>query len=252
MVRDPVCLMALDPRQAATMAEHCGRAYYFCSRQHQEAFLADPGRYRDQVAALRLTVGVMGSAGDEHGDNIAAQARRLGRVIGRRGFVLITGACPGLPYECAMGARQEGGWSVGISPALSLDEHVHKYRSPTGQFDVLIYTGSGLMGREVTNIRSSDIVIIAGGRSGTLGEFAIAYDEGKLIGVLQGSGGITTQLPDIVASFGTKDTGARLIYQADPEVLLEQLVTAYIEHHYRRPSCFCGESHGGGEPAAKE
>ncbi|MFZ5593982.1 MAG: hypothetical protein ACOY4D_06955 [Pseudomonadota bacterium] len=34
-----------------------------------------------------------------------------------------------------------------------------------------------------------------GGRSGTLGEFAIAYDEGKLIGVLQGSGGITEKIP---------------------------------------------------------
>ena len=39
------------------------------------------------------------------------------------------------------------------------------------------------MGREVVNIRSSDIVVIVGGRSGTLGELAISCDEGKLIGV---------------------------------------------------------------------
>ena len=37
--------------------------------------------------------------------------------------------------------------------------------------------GSGLMGREIENIRSCDVVIFAGGRSGTLGEFAIAFDE---------------------------------------------------------------------------
>ena len=43
------------------------------------------------------------------------------------------------------------------------------------------------MGREVINIRSSDIVAIIGGRSGTLGELAISYDEGKL------SGGGTTK-----------------------------------------------------------
>jgi predicted Rossmann-fold nucleotide-binding protein len=58
-------------------------------------------------------------------------------------------------------------------------------------FDVLIYTGSGLMGREITNIRSGDMVVFAGGRSGTLGELAIAYDEGRLLGVLTGTGGIT-------------------------------------------------------------
>ena len=43
------------------------------------------------------------------------------------------------------------------------------------------------MGRELINIRSSDIVVVVGGRSGTLGEFAIAYEEGKLIGVLTGT-----------------------------------------------------------------
>ena len=42
------------------------------------------------------------------------------------------------------------------------------------------------MGREITNIRSCDIVVIVGGRIGTLGEFAIAYDEGRLIGILTG------------------------------------------------------------------
>lgn len=47
------------------------------------------------------------------------------------------------------------------------------------------------MGREATNIRSS--VLLLGGRSGALGEFAITYDEGKWIGVLAGSGGITEE-----------------------------------------------------------
>jgi predicted Rossmann-fold nucleotide-binding protein len=70
---------------------------------------------------------------------------------------------------------------VGISPALSLQEHVQRYNSPADGFDAIIYTGSGLMAREIENIRSSDIVVIAGGRSGTLGEFAIAYDEDRLI-----------------------------------------------------------------------
>ena len=49
-----------------------------------------------------------------------------------------------------------------------------------------VITGSGLMGRDITNIRSCDMVVIAGGPTGTLGELAIAYDEGRLIGVLTG------------------------------------------------------------------
>jgi len=41
------------------------------------------------------------------------------------------------------------------------------------------------MGREVENIQTCDAVVIVGGRSGTLGEFAIAYDQAKIIGVLE-------------------------------------------------------------------
>jgi hypothetical protein len=77
---------------------------------------------------------------------------------------------------------------IGISPGLSLDEHRGKYRSPVDGFDVLIYTGSGLMGREITNIRSCDMVVLRG-RSGTLGS-SRSLRRGRLIGVLTGTGGI--------------------------------------------------------------
>lgn len=129
---------------------------------------------------------------------------------------------------------------MGISPGLSLDEHVHKYGSPTDFHDVLVFTGSGLMGREVVNIRSSDIVVIVGGRSGTLGELAIAYDEGKLIGVLTGTGGISDMVEQILAACA-KDTGARVVYDADPEYLVGEVLRLYRTEHYRRPSCFCNE-----------
>ena len=155
-----------------------------------------------------------------------------------RDLILITGGCPGLPYEAVQGAKAKGGFVVGISPGLSLDEHQGKYRSPVEGFDVLVYTGSGLMGREITNIRSCDIVIIAGGRTGTLGEFAIAYDEGRLIGVLTGTGGITTLIPEMI-NVSQKQTGAHVIYDEDPLKPVKRLITFYKTEHIRKPSCFC-------------
>jgi glutamine amidotransferase PdxT len=76
---------------------------------------------------------------------------------------------------------------------------VRKYHSPTWDYDAIVYTGSGLMDREVENSKSCDVVIFAGGQSGMLGEFAIAYDEGKVIGVLEGTGGITEHLKTIIS-----------------------------------------------------
>ena len=67
-----------------------------------------------------------------------------------------------------------------------------------------------------------------GGRSGTLGEFAIAYDEGKVIGVLQGTGGIADRMETIV-DLVQKRTGAQVLYSRDPHDLLEKLIAVYDE-----------------------
>jgi uncharacterized protein (TIGR00725 family) len=187
---------------------------------------------------MKITIGVMGSAGGEHDDKAETSLFHLGKAIAEHNCILITGGCPGLPYAAVQGAKAAGGIVVGISPGLSREEHEHKYSSPTEGFDVLIYTGSGLMGREVQNIHSSDIVVIAGGRSGTLREFAIAYDEGRLIGVLTGTGGIADAIADLVPSLH-KQTGAVIVYDDDPIRLIDRLINDYLAEHGKHPNCFC-------------
>jgi uncharacterized protein (TIGR00725 family) len=187
---------------------------------------------------MRLAIGVMGASGGNLTEDARQKAYRLGEAIAERDATLITGGCPGLPYEAVRGARAKNGLVVGISPGLSIDEHRGKYLSPVEGFDVLIYTGSGLMGREITNIRSCDIVVIVGGRTGTLGELAIAYDEGRLIGVLTGTGGITEIVEEIIRVSG-KDTGACVVYDDDPVTLVDRLIDRYRTEHFRKPSCFC-------------
>jgi uncharacterized protein (TIGR00725 family) len=191
---------------------------------------------------MPLKVGVMGGASGAFSANALEKAYALGRAVAQNGCLLVTGGCPGLPLAAARGAKEEGGFVVGISPGLSLDEHITKYDSPSEFHDLLIFTGSGLMGREVVNIRSSDIVVIIGGRSGTLGELAISYDEGKLIGILTGTGGISDMAREILAVC-EKDTGARVAYDEDPDRLVQHLVRLYCTEHFRRPSRFAAGGH---------
>jgi hypothetical protein len=80
--------------------------------------------------------------------------------------------------------------------------------------------------------------VIVGGRTGTLGELAIAYDEGRLIGVLTGSGGIT-EIVETIIRVSDKQTGACVLYEEDPEKLIDRLIEYYRTEHFRRPSCFC-------------
>jgi hypothetical protein len=189
---------------------------------------------RDPFTGVQIRVGVMGSASEPVDPAVADRGRRLGRAIAERGCCLLTGACPGLPHAAVLGAREAGGHVVGISPAATLREHVEVFASPYREYDVLILTGLGLMGRELVNIRSSDIVVVLGGRSGTLGEFAIAYEEGKLIGVLTGTGGITGALREVEASLD-KETGAEVMYDAEPVQLVDRLLARYRSAGYVCP-----------------
>lgn len=170
---------------------------------------------------MKLQIGVMGSSGGSLADEDLALARRLGASIARHGALIVTGACPGLPHAAVIGAHDAGGKSLGVSPAHSREEHIELYESPLEPYTAMVFTGSGLMGREVYNIHSSDFVVFIGGRSGTLAEFCIAFDEGKLIGVVTKSGGISGRFREIAGLFD-KQTGSVLIEDDDPDRLIER------------------------------
>ena len=175
---------------------------------------------------MKIQIGVMGSAGGEIAASELDLARRLGRRIAERDCTIVTGACPGLPHAAVLGAHERGGMSLGVSPALSREEHVNVYSSPLQPYSSIVFTGSGLMGRETHNIHSSDFVLFVGGRSGTLGEFCIAYDEGKLIGILTNSGGISNHFASIAAMVH-KETGSVLVTGDDPERLVDICLERY-------------------------
>jgi uncharacterized protein (TIGR00725 family) len=247
MTTDPVCGKRMVESTAGAAALHRGKLYYFCGEEHRDVFLDDPDAYAPNAPAMALKVGVMGAASGDLPPEIRQAAFDLGAYCAEQSLVVLSGAAPGYPWESARGAQSKGGLSIGISPALSIDEHVNVYHSPADVFDVLIFTGSGLMGREIVNIRSSNIVVIVGGHSGTLGEFAIAYDEGKLIGVLEGSGGIADEIGRLVEAID-KPTGAYVIYNPDPRTLIDRLIQQYVDSHYHHASVFQSGDYSGKTP----
>jgi len=181
----------------------------------------------------------MGSAGGVISDEQVALAKALGSSIARRGALIVTGASPGLPHAAVLGAHAAGGESLGVSPAHSREEHVEVYESPLEPYTAMVFTGSGLMGREIYNIHSSDFVLFIGGRSGTLGEFCIAYDEGRLIGILANSGGLSDHFFEIAELFD-KNTGATMIAEADPERLVARCIERFESE--KRPSAMAFRS----------
>jgi uncharacterized protein (TIGR00725 family) len=175
----------------------------------------------------RLKIGVMGSAsGPQIEDPVARdKAKKLGAEVARRGHIFINGACPGLPNDALLAAQEGGGFTIGISPAFSEYQHVHEYMSPHDH-DLIIYTGLGFMERDIINIRSSDAIVIIGGGIGTLNEFTIAYDEGRPIGIITNSGGISNSIPHVVEELCQREMPPNIVFDDDPVALLDKLEIA--------------------------
>ena len=178
----------------------------------------------------RLKIGVMGSAsGPQTEDELAREkARLIGKEIAKRSHIFINGACPGLPNDAMLACKAAGGFTIGISPAFSEYEHIEEYLSPHDH-DMLIYTGMGFMERDIINIRSADGIIIIGGGIGTLNEFTIAYDEGRPIGIVTNSGGISNSIPHIVEELCHRHMLPSTVMDDDPVALLDKLERAIIE-----------------------
>jgi uncharacterized protein (TIGR00725 family) len=175
-------------------------------------------------------VGVMGASANDalsatNANRIRALAEELGAAIAKQDCILITGATTGLPDLVAQAFRQSGGFALGVSPAENRQEHITRYGLPEDGADVIIYTGFGYKGRNVINVRSADIVLIVSGATGTLNEFTIAYDEGKVIGVLEGSGGIAEHVREII-KICNKPALEKIFFDRDPVKLVESCVAA--------------------------
>src|SRR5712691_44813 len=169
---------------------------------------------------MKIKVGVMGSAEVNSPAELREKAAALGRSIAARDAILLTGATTGLVYAAGKAAHDAGALHIGISPAHDEREHVEMYALSTDACDAIIYTGFGLKGRNVVLVRSCDVVLFIAGSIGSLNEFTIAYDEGKIVGCLTGTGGVADELKRLVERF-QKPTKARIFYDDDPGSLID-------------------------------
>lgn len=172
---------------------------------------------------LKYKIAISGAAATGHcAPNALELTKELGREIARQGAVLVSGATTGAPYWAAIGAKDAGGFVIGVSPAASEVEHVKKYRLPVDYHDMIVYTGFGYAGRNLLLTRTADAIVVSCGRMGTLNEFTIAFEDDKPIGVLTGTGGTADEIRGIVAR-AHRGSG-KIVYDANPQRLVAKVI----------------------------
>jgi len=179
---------------------------------------------------LRYKLGVSGAAETGHcGLDALDKAKELGREIVTQGGILLSGATTGFPFWAAMGAKDAGGISVGLSPATNQKEHQEVYRLPVDYMDLIIYTGFGYSGRDLLFTRSCDAIFIGCGRIGTVHEFTIAYEDNKPIGILEGSWDMDEVIKNIMDKSNRQND--RIIFDANPKRLVEKVLALTRKIH---------------------
>lgn len=174
---------------------------------------------------LKIKLGVSGAADTGLcSPDAMEKTKELGREIVRQGAVVVNGATTGAPLWAAIGAKEENGFVIGISPAETEKEHVEVYKLPLDHHDLIMYTGSGYAGRNLLLTKASDGVLVVCGRIGTLNEFTDAFEDKKPIGVLLGTGGMADELKDIVEKSHRGADDPYVVYESDPKILVTKVL----------------------------
>jgi hypothetical protein len=118
-----------------------------------------------------MNIAVIG--GDSCSKKVGKVAQQLGELIASQGWVLICGGGSGVMEAACKGAKQKGGFTVGILPGYG-------GREANPYLDVKIPTGLGYA-RNILVVRSADFIVAIDGKYGTLSEIAFALNEGKLV-----------------------------------------------------------------------
>jgi len=149
----------------------------------------------------------------------------VGTEIARQGAVIVSGATTGVPLWAAKGAKEAGGFSVGISPAMNEKDHIENWQLPIDFMDVIIYVGGGYPPRDILMTRSADAIVIGPGRIGTIHEFTVSFEDNKPIGILESDKWETDEVIKLILEKSHRaQENTKVIYDTDPAKLVKRLI----------------------------
>lgn len=136
----------------------------------------------------RTQVLVIGSDKDHCSKTAYDIAYQVGTEAAKRGVVVLTGGRGGVMEAASRGAKETGGFVIGIIPQ-------DKMAAANPYCDAVIATGLG-HARDFVTAYSADVIIIVEGGSGSMIELAAAYQKMIPVVAVRGSGGVADKMVD--------------------------------------------------------
>jgi len=139
------------------------------------------------MLSMKKLISICGSdSGDEDLTKHTLEvAEKVGRLVAKKGGVLVCGGLGGIMKAACKGAKEENGFTVGILPFEK--EEANEY------IDIAIPTDIGNV-RNFLVSRTGDVTIAIGGRWGTLNEIAFRMISEKPLILIKGTGGCVDEI----------------------------------------------------------
>ncbi|MCB9778508.1 MAG: TIGR00725 family protein [Alphaproteobacteria bacterium] len=131
-----------------------------------------------------------------------ALAEEIGRHVGGRGAVVLTGGRTGVMEAASRGARQAG------APAVIAVLPGYDPAGATPWADVVLPTGLG-HARNAVVVASADVVVAVGGGAGTLSEIGLAAKLGRPVVLVAAAGGVAARAGALLPGLHTAEDAAQ-------------------------------------------
>jgi len=162
---------------------------------------------------MKKVISVCGSDIDDNNlSNYALEvAEKVGKLIARRGGVILCGGQGGVMRAVCKGAKAENGITIGIMP--------HTKDAANEFIDIALQTTIGNV-RNFLVANSGDAIIAIGGRWGTLNEISYAMIYSKPLILIKGTGGCVDDiinrhlLQDIESHYYVVDSAEEAVKKA--------------------------------------
>ena len=151
----------------------------------------------------------------------------LGKWLALNNWVVITTACPGIPFWVADSTKKNKGITIGLSPYKNKAEHTKPKLSipgyPTQQNSITVYTGVDFQYADILISSLVDIGIVIGGGLGSLIEASAIAEYEKPLICYPNIGGIAADIPSLFSKHFPRSRKLKLQVSTSNTGLFNQL-----------------------------
>jgi uncharacterized protein (TIGR00725 family) len=154
----------------------------------------------------------------------------IGKYLAEKDITVVSGGCSGIPAIVIESAYNTGAKTIGYFPMRD-QMHYNDSQHLENIHDIKYYHQAnfieGFTARSLEMIKSCDAAIVLNGRIGTLSEFGIAIEEGRPMGVITNTGGISDEVQNILSVSNKKYTSKEIIINSDYKKIIDELIKNY-------------------------